>query len=152
MTPVRIEGDAPVVEVVLDRPERKNAVTLQMWREIPRVFEELGKQAGIRAIILRGAGGNFCAGADITEFGQVRDTPKQVHDYDEAVDACCDAIAEAPKPVIAAIDGVCVGGGCGLALACDFRVAAPDATIFIPVSRLFALSAVCTFGAIVGKI
>lgn len=136
MAPVRIEGDAPVVEVVLDRPERKNAVTLEMWREIPRVFEELGQKAEVRAIILRGAGGNFCAGADITEFGQVRDTPAQVHDYDEAVDRCCDAITEAPQPVIAAIEGVCVGGGCGLALACDFRFAAPGATIFIPASRL----------------
>jgi len=136
VTPVRIEGDAPVVEVVLDRPERKNAVTIEMWREIPRIFEELGSRAEVRAIILRGAGGNFCAGADITEFGQVRDTPEQVHDYDEAVDRCCDAITEAPKPVIAAIDGFCVGGGCGLALACDFRFAAPDATIFIPASRL----------------
>lgn len=136
MTPVRIEGDAPVVEVVLDRPDRKNAVTLEMWREIPRVIAKLGSQADIRAIILRGAGGNFCAGADITEFGQVRDTPEQVHDYDEAVDVCCDAIAGAPKPVIAAIDGFCVGGGCGLALACDFRIAAPEATIFIPASRL----------------
>ncbi|HUT49683.1 MAG TPA: enoyl-CoA hydratase-related protein [Alphaproteobacteria bacterium] len=136
MTVIRIEGDAPVVEVVLDRPDRKNAVTLDMWREIPRVIAKLGSQADIRAIILRGAGGNFCAGADITEFGQVRDTPEQVHDYDEAVDHCCDAIAAAPKPVIAAIDGFCVGGGCGLALACDFRIAAPGATIFIPASRL----------------
>ncbi|MDH3233572.1 MAG: enoyl-CoA hydratase-related protein [Alphaproteobacteria bacterium] len=136
MTDIRIEGDAPVVEVVLDRPDRKNAVTLEAWREIPRVFEDLGSQTDVRAIVLRGAGGNFCAGADITEFGQVRDTPEQVHDYDEAVDRACDAISGALKPVIAAIEGVCVGGGCGLALACDFRIAAPDATIFIPVSRL----------------
>jgi len=136
VTVIRIEGEAPVVEVVLDRPDRKNAVTLDMWREIPRVIAKLGSQADIRAIILRGAGGNFCAGADITEFGQVRDTPEQVHDYDEAVDVCCDAITAAPKPVIAAIDGFCVGGGCGLALACDFRIAAPGATIFIPASRL----------------
>jgi len=133
---IRIEGGGPVVEVLLDRPERKNAVTLDMWREIARVFERLGKDAAIRGIVLRGAGGNFCAGADITEFGEVRDTAEQVHDYDEAVDACCDAIAGAPKPVIAAIDGYCVGGGCGLALACDFRFAAPSATVFIPASRL----------------
>ena len=136
MDSIRVEGGGPVVEVLLDRPERKNAVTLEMWREIARVFDRLGKDNAVRGVILRGNGGNFCAGADITEFGAVRDTPEQVHAYDEAVDACCDAIADAPKPVIAAIDGFCVGGGCGLALACDFRIAAPGSTIFIPASRL----------------
>jgi enoyl-CoA hydratase/carnithine racemase len=136
VAPVRVEGDAPVVEVVLSRPDRKNAVTLDMWRAIPRVFEELGADPAVRGIVLRGDGGNFCAGADITEFGAVRATAQQVHDYDEAVDRCSDAISAAPKPVIAAIDGFCVGGGCGLALACDFRIAAPGAKIFIPASRL----------------
>lgn len=133
---VRVVVDGSIAEVIIDRPERKNAVSLAMWRTIARMFNDLGETAGVRVIIMRGAGGNFCVGADISEFSKTRDTVPQVRDYDKAVDDCCDAIAEAPKPVIAAIEGYCIGGGCGLAMACDFRICTPDATFFIPVARL----------------
>lgn len=133
---LRVALDGPIAEVIINRPQRKNALTLGMWRAITSAFSNLGETADVRSIILRGAGGDFCVGADISEFSKTRHTVAQVHEYDRAVDDCCDAIAEAPKPVIAAIKGYCVGGGCGLAMACDFRVSARGATFFIPAARL----------------
>ena len=133
---LRVALDGPIAEVIINRPQRKNALTLGMWRAITSAFRNLGETADVRSIILRGAGGDFCVGADISEFSKTRHTVAQVHEYDRAVDDCCDAIAEAPKPVIAAIKGYCVGGGCGLAMACDFRVSARGATFFIPAARL----------------
>ena len=136
MSVVEVTAVGPVAEVVINRPEVKNAASLAVWHALIEAFRELGSKSEVRVVVLRGAGGNFCVGADISEFEKVRGTAKQVHAYDEAVDECCDAIMEAPKPVIAAIDGYCVGGGCGIAMACDFRIAEPDATFFIPAARL----------------
>lgn len=133
---IRVVLDGPIAEVIIDRPERKNALSLGMWRAITSAFRKLGETADVRSIILRGAEDVFCVGADISEFSKTRHTVAQVHEYDRTVDGCCDAIAEAPKPVIAAIKGYCIGGGCGLAMACDFRVSAPEATFFIPAARL----------------
>lgn len=122
--------------VTLNRPKQRNAVTLQMWRDLGRIFTELGNDPQVRAIILTGAGGNFSAGADIAEFGQVRASVEQGVEYEVAVDACCDAIAATPKPTIAAVNGFCMGGACHLAMSCDFRVAATSAQFGIPAARL----------------
>jgi carbon monoxide dehydrogenase subunit G len=125
-----------VAVVTLNRPNRRNAMSLAMWRDTAQIFNDLGKNPEVRAIILTGAGGNFCAGADISEFAEVRATVQQGTDYELSVDACCDAIAASPKPTIAVVNGFCIGGGCHLAMACDFRFAAPTATFGIPAARL----------------
>jgi enoyl-CoA hydratase/carnithine racemase/carbon monoxide dehydrogenase subunit G len=122
--------------VTLNRPRQKNAVTLAMWQDLGRIFQELGDDPQVRAILLTGAGGTFSAGADIAEFDKVRATVKQGEDYEVAVDACCDAIAASPKPTIAVIDGFCMGGACNLAMSCDFRFAHPEAKFAIPAARL----------------
>ncbi|MGB0384941.1 MAG: enoyl-CoA hydratase-related protein [Ardenticatenaceae bacterium] len=122
--------------VTLNRAARKNCMTLAMWHELARLFRELAEDSESRAIILTGSGGNFCTGADISEFGVVRSTAEQITTYSKAVDGASHAIMDAPQPVIAAIQGYCVGGGCGLAMACDFRFAAPESTFFIPAARL----------------
>jgi enoyl-CoA hydratase/carnithine racemase len=85
---------------------------------------------------LTGAGEDFSAGADISEFGKVRATDKQVWDYEVAVDACCDAIANINKPTIAVIRGFCLGGGAHLAMSCDFRYASSNSKFGIPAARL----------------
>ena len=125
-----------VAVVTLDRPRQRNAMTLAMWRDVARVIGELGQDADVRAILLTGAGGHFSVGADISEFDQVRATSEQSAAYEVAVDACSDAIAAAPKPTIAVMSGYCLGGGCHLAMACDFRIADPSASFGIPAARL----------------
>jgi enoyl-CoA hydratase/carnithine racemase len=122
--------------VTINRPNKRNCMTLAMWRELARVYDALSARPEVRAIILTGAGGSFCAGADITEFESVRATPADSEVYEHAVMASNDAITGSPKATIAAISGACVGGGCGLALACDFRIADETAYFAIPAARL----------------
>lgn len=122
--------------VTLNRPERRNAITLSMWRAIATIFDDLGRDREIRAVVLTGAGGNFSVGADISEFGAVRATENQSIEYEICVDDASEAVAATPKPVIAAISGYCLGGGCHLSLACDFRILSHDAVTGIPAARL----------------
>ncbi len=132
---VGIDGDGIAV-VTIDRPEKRNAMTLAMWRRMAEISGELDANPEVRVVILTGSGGYFCAGADISEFATVRDTPERGAIYEEATAAAENGLHGISKPTIAAIDGFCVGGGLGLATCCDFRVAGPDARFGIPAARL----------------
>jgi enoyl-CoA hydratase/carnithine racemase len=125
-----------IAVVTLNRPKTRNAMTFGMWRSIPSIFGALERNPEVRAIILTGAGEDFCAGADIAEFARVRDNVEQATAYEVAVDACCDAIADIAKPTIAVTRGYCLGGGAHLAMSCDFRYAAHNAVFGIPAARL----------------
>ncbi|MGN6310253.1 MAG: enoyl-CoA hydratase/isomerase family protein [Xanthobacteraceae bacterium] len=125
-----------VATVTLNRPAVRNAITLAMWKNVARIFAELGVKRDVRAIIFAGAGGNFSVGADVSEFSVVRSNAQDSADYEIAVDAASEAIASVPQPVVAAIDGYCLGGGCHLSMACDFRFASPAAEIGIPSANL----------------
>jgi enoyl-CoA hydratase/carnithine racemase len=129
-------SDAAIAVVTINRAARRNALTLAMWRELARTFNALGQDPDVRAIVLSGAGGAFCAGADISEFAAVRATVEDGRIYEATVDATHVAIAGCPKPTIAAISGPCFGGGVALALSCDFRVADRTAYFAIPAARL----------------
>jgi enoyl-CoA hydratase/carnithine racemase len=122
--------------VTLNRPSKRNAVTLRMWKDIARLFAELGGDDAVRTVALTGAGGNFSVGADISEFESVRDDIALSAEYEVAVDAATEAIAGIAKPTIAVVDGFCLGGGCHLAMACDFRFAKSGAAFGIPAARL----------------
>jgi enoyl-CoA hydratase/carnithine racemase len=122
--------------VSLNRPEVRNAVTLSMWRELANIFSKLARDCDVRAIVLTGSGSDFCVGADVSEFDTLRENRDQSAEYEIAVDNCSAAIANVSKPVIAAISGYCLGGGCHLALACDFRFADPSAKLGIPSAKL----------------
>lgn len=122
--------------VSLNRPEVRNAVTLGMWRELADIFSSHARDDAVRAIVLTGSGADFCVGADVKEFGHIRENRDQSAAYEVAVDACSAAIANVSKPVIAAISGYCLGGGCHLALACDFRFADRTAKLGIPSAKL----------------
>jgi enoyl-CoA hydratase/carnithine racemase len=125
-----------VATVTLNRPQKRNAVGLAMWRRIEHAFVDLQKNSSVRAAILTGAGKNFCAGADISEFGEVRSDVTSGRAYEEATEAATIAIRDFPLPTIAAVSGYGAGGGCGLALACDFRVGDLSTRMGIPAARL----------------
>ncbi|WP_375592918.1 enoyl-CoA hydratase-related protein [Algihabitans albus] len=122
--------------VTIDRPAQRNALTLAMWTQLAETFERLNAEPALRSIVLTGAGGAFCAGADIKEFAGIRATKTDVEAYAETVDRCTRAIADSPKATFAAISGPAYGGGCGLAVACDFRVVERNASFAIPAAKL----------------
>ena len=134
---ILVQVDAAGIAVVtLNRPEKRNAVSLSMWRALGEIYTGLGKRGDVRVVILAGAGGNFCGGADISEFSKVRNSVSDARIYSEAGDAATHAIMNLPQPTIAAITGYGVGGGCGLALACDLRVGDATTQMGIPAARL----------------
>jgi enoyl-CoA hydratase/carnithine racemase len=124
-----------VVTVTLNRPAKRNALSLALWRRLAEIFAGLERQ-GARAAILTGAGSNFCAGADISEFATVRADAAMGEAYEAIADSATRAVRDCPLPTIAAISGYAMGGGCGLALACDFRVGDASTQMGIPAARL----------------
>jgi enoyl-CoA hydratase/carnithine racemase len=136
MLDILVTRQDSVAIVSLNRPAVRNAVTLGMWRELPMIFSKLADDDEVRAIVLAGSGADFSVGADISEFDTIRDNRDQSAAYEVSVDACSAAIADIAKPVIAAVSGYCLGGGCHLALACDFRFAGHTSRIGIPSAKL----------------
>lgn len=136
MEEISVACEDGIARVSLNRPEARNAVSLAMWRELAAIFARFATDSGVRAVILTGAGGHFSVGADISEFDRIRVDKQQSAEYEVAVDSCSNAIAGLGKPVIAAISGYCLGGGCHLALACDFRFADRTAVVGIPAAKL----------------
>jgi enoyl-CoA hydratase/carnithine racemase len=132
---VRVDAQGIAV-VTLNRPAKRNAMSLAMWRELGVIFTDLARRPDVRVAILTGAGGHFCAGADISEFAAVRSTAADADVYDRDSGASYTAIRAMSKPTIAAVEGFAMGGGCGLALCCDFRVARTGAKFGIPAARL----------------
>ena len=133
LSEVRPDG---VAVVTISHPERRNACTQAMWQGLGETFRRLGDDPDARAIVLTGAGDVFCAGADISEFATARNDAAAAAEYSIHVDAAETAIRDAPVPVVAAIRGPAIGGGCGLAVACDFRFGDPTARMGIPAARL----------------
>src|SRR5262252_6436333 len=133
---VRIEKQGPVGFLVFDYPERRNAISLEMWLEIPRAVERLSRDDSVRVVVLRGQGDvAFISGADISEFAQTR-VGEAAEAYNAANERAFEALLGLDKPVIAMIHGFCVGGGVAIALTADFRYAADDAVFAIPAARL----------------
>ena len=134
---LRLERDGPVARLLIDRPARRNAMTQDMWETLPLLVHDAIADDAIRVLILASATpGLFCAGADIDEFATCSGDPDWRIANQSAIRNTQYALAHADKPVIAAIDGDCVGGGCGLAIACDLRIAAPTARLGITPAKL----------------
>jgi len=122
--------------IVFDHLERRNAVTVGMWRAIPAAVRELSGDPAVRVIVLRGAGeAAFVSGADISEFEQSR-TGDALTEYEADSERAFAAVESCEKPVLSMIHGFCVGGGLAIALTTDIRYAADDATFAIPAARL----------------
>ncbi|MBA4090512.1 MAG: enoyl-CoA hydratase [Sphingobium sp.] len=135
--PLRLEQDGPVARLLIDRPDKRNAMTQAMWEALPRLVGQAMADDAIRVLLLASATpGLFCAGADIHELAACAGDPDWRAANQTAIRASQYALAHAEKPVIAAIDGDGVGGGCGLAIACDLRIASPAARLGITPAKL----------------
>lgn len=148
---VEVAGERALV--TLESPGKLNAISEAMWQALARVFEAFAHDAP-RVVVVRGAGRNFAAGADIDEFARVRGDAASGRRYHlETIAAALTAIERCPVPVIAAIQGVCVGGGLEVAVACDLRIADATARLGAPVGRLgfpFALPELAPLLRLVG--
>jgi enoyl-CoA hydratase/carnithine racemase len=131
---VEVAGD--VATLTLNRPEKKNALTLAMWTALPGLLARIAADPAAKVLVVRGAGGTFAAGADIGEFETVYATPDSTRAYFDRVGAAMEALATFEKPTVAMIEGACVGGGLGLALCCDLRIAATDAKLALTPGKL----------------
>jgi len=127
---LRIDRPADgVARVTLDRPDRRNALSIELRDALARQLTALGGDEEVRAIVLTGAGTAFCAGMDTTQFGGGEAHRRRLV---ESSVACFTAVARCPAPLVAAINGPAIAGGFALALLCDVRVAAPTATMGFP--------------------
>jgi len=132
-----IDKSDGVGRITFDNQARRNALTYEMWCGLPVVLDDFAGDDGVRVIVLAGAGGKaFSAGADISEFAKKRSGEDAVAIYDKAVGLATDALVDARKPLIAQIDGFCVGGGLGVAMCCDLRIAATDSRFAVPAAKL----------------
>lgn len=134
---VLLQRDGQLAWVTLSHPGRLNAITVRMWRELRDVFTRIAADNALRCVIVRGEGGNFAAGADIREFPAERADAAGVQRYHREILApALMAVAQCPQPVVAQIEGVCVGGGLEIACQCDLRIAGESARFGVPINRL----------------
>ncbi|MGE8617494.1 MAG: enoyl-CoA hydratase/isomerase family protein [Achromobacter spanius] len=134
---VRLEREGALAWVTLSHPGRLNAITVGMWGELRDVFTRVSADDALRCVIVRGEGGNFAAGADIREFPAQRADMAGVQRYHRDILApALQAVANCPHPVVAQIEGVCVGGGLEIASQCDLRIAGASARFGVPINRL----------------
>ena len=130
-------SDAGIGWMIFNHAARHNALSLEMWQGIADILGTFAEDAEVRVVIMRGAGGKaFVSGADISEFDSQRANAAQKAAYDRVADRANHALATFPKPLVALIEGYCIGGGLATALAADVRFATPDSKFGIPAARL----------------
>lgn len=129
--------DGAVAAVRLNRPEKKNSLNGEMRQELARLLDELAHRAAIRALVITGGDEIFCAGADIGEMGGPANAEASFHHARE-FQQLFDKVESLPQPVIAAVSGYALGGGCELALAADFRIASESARFGLPEIKIGA--------------
>lgn len=149
MPSIDVTRDGDIATVAINNPGKLNALTVSMWRELARAMHELASDAGLRCIVLRGAGHEaFAAGADIAEFAHARNDFAQGKVYHlEYVAGALEAVGECRHPTVALIKGPCAGGGLEIACQCDLRVSGASGRFGVPINRLgFSIA----YGELVG--
>jgi enoyl-CoA hydratase/carnithine racemase len=133
--PLEISRSGDIVTLWLNRPAKRNAVTFAMWEQLPSVLEEIAA-TNVRVLLVRGRGGHFCAGADITGLGRSLADAGTHGGYREVNALAEEALVSFSAPTVAVIEGNCIGGGWQIASACDLRLAASDVLLGITPARL----------------
>lgn len=134
--PVSLTTVNGISTITIDRPAKKNAITAAMWTNLIEAVEQVNALQNVRLLILRGAGSDFSAGADIAEFETVRRDAETARSYEALNAKAFAAFRNARVPTLAVVRGACLGGGFGLAISCDLRLATPDARFSIPAAKL----------------
>jgi enoyl-CoA hydratase/carnithine racemase len=128
-----MEKDGPIGWIVFNQPEKRNAVSQEMWELMPKYVEDLSTDDNIRVVILRGAGEQaFVSGADISQFKDKRKNMADEENYRRISARGGDALAHLQKPLLAMIHGFCIGGGLSIAIGCDLRICSDDARFGVP--------------------
>jgi enoyl-CoA hydratase/carnithine racemase len=132
-----LEKDGAIGWIIFNQPEKRNAVSQEMWQLMPQYVNELAQDDAIRVVVLRGAGDKaFVAGADISQFQERRRNMADEQEYSKISAQGQASLTQLSKPLLAMINGYCIGGGVGIAITCDLRLAADDARFGIPAARL----------------
>src|ERR1700757_5310497 len=131
------EKDGGIGRLIFNNPARHNAVSLEMWEAVARIMDDFEQDDAIRGIVVSGAGGRaFVSGAAISEFKEKRAPEEAVAAYSKISEGASQRLQDTPKPTVAMIQGYCIGGGVGTALACDLRIAAEGSRFGIPAAKL----------------
>lgn len=133
---IRYEREGAVARLVIDQPARRNAMSRAMWAALPALVARATADDAVALLRLEGEGGQFCGGADISEFAATYADDARIAEANAGIAAAVEALAGCPKPAVALIRGACVGGGVALALACDVRLARADARFAVTPARL----------------
>ncbi len=134
---ILVVRDGAIATLVLNRPEKLNALTKEMWRRLGEVMAGLSADDAVRCVVLRGAGGKaFAPGNDISEFETERHDPASAKAYGAVMHASLGAIRDCRHPTVALIEGICVGGGLEIASLCDIRICGASSRFGVPVNRL----------------
>ena len=135
--PVLLQRDGAIATIVLNRPDKRNALTLEMWERLGALLAEADADDSLRCLILRGAGeAAFAAGADIAEFSALRASAAQAKAYAERMEPALHGLKHCRHPSVAMILGACSGGGLELAALCDIRICGEGARLGIPINRI----------------
>jgi enoyl-CoA hydratase/carnithine racemase len=134
---IGVEREGPIATVVLDRPEKLNALTKSMWRALGAAIDALSADDAVRCVIVRGAGERaFSPGNDIAEFATERANKAQAIAYGRVMHATAGALARCRHPLVAQIHGICVGGGLEIAALCDLRICGEGSRFGAPIKNL----------------
>lgn len=134
---LRLELDGKIAQILIDRPSKRNAMTMAMWQDMPVLIATAMNDPAVRVVVLTSASpGDFCSGADIGELSRGSQDPDWRRANRLAIRGTQLALVQAPTPTVAIIDGDCIGGGLGMAIACDLRIASPRARFGLPPAKL----------------
>jgi enoyl-CoA hydratase len=134
---LQVRKEGAIGWIVFNNPERRNAVSVDMWEAIPKALAGFEADAEVRVVVLMGAGDKaFVSGADISQFEKERSGPEAVQRYEELAEGAQAKLQGFEKPTIAMIRGYCLGAGLNIAAICDLRIAADDARLGIPAARM----------------